>query len=207
MLILYGGKRSPFVRRVEIWLTLQQRDFERRNVNIFGDEFLAFTAINPLGRVPALTIAPDEHLIETASIIDYLEDTADGGRKLLPTTGAERRYCMQRIACASAVAEKGVALVYEIERRPPQYQWPDWVSRLTTQLDSGLAALEAMVPSAGWVGGDRLNGADIAAICAYDFVGTIGGFKPAAALPRLAALSSRANALPAFSATCPPRTV
>jgi glutathione S-transferase len=207
MLILYGGKRSPFVRRVEIWLALQQRDFERRNVDIFGDEFLAFRAVNPLARVPALTIAPDEHLIETASIIDYLEDTADGGRKLLPATGVERRKCMQGIACANAVAEKGVALVYEVERRPLQYQWPDWSSRLTTQLDGGLTALEAMIPSTGWIGGDRPNGADIAAVCAHDFVGTIGGFKPTAALPHLAALSSRANALPAFSTTYPPRPV
>lgn len=205
MLILYGGKRSPFVRRVEIWLTLQQRDFERRNVNIFGDDFPAFRAISPLGRVPALTIAPNEHLIETASIIDYLEDTADGERKLLPATGGERRRCMQAIACANAVAEKGVALVYEVERRPPQYQWPDWRDRLTTQLEGGLAALEAVVPSTGWMGGDKPNGADIAAICAYDFLGTIAGFIPATETPRLAELSTRANALPAVSASHPPR--
>jgi glutathione S-transferase len=206
MLILYGGKRSPFVRRVAIWLTLQRRDFERRNVNIFGDEFLPFSTINPLGRVPALTIAPDEHLIETASIIDYLEDTAEGGRKLLPATGEARRKCMQRIACANAIAEKGVALVYEIERRPPQYRWADWSGRLATQLDGGLAALEAMVPTTGWMGGDMPNGADVAAVCAFDFIGTIGGFRPAAALPCLAALSARANALSAFSASYPPGT-
>jgi glutathione S-transferase len=112
---------------------------------------------------------------------------------------------MQAIACANAVAEKGVALVYEVERRPPQYQWPDWRDRLTTQLDGGLAALEAVVPSTGWMGGDKLNGADIAAICAYDFVGTIAGFIPATETPRLAELSARANALPVISASHPPR--
>jgi glutathione S-transferase len=193
------------VRRVEIWLTLHERPFERDYVNVFGDGFPQFMAINPLGRVPALTIESGEHLIETAAIVDYLEDLAPASARLLPAGGEARRVCTQRIACANAIAEKGVALAYEVERRPPQYQWPAWRDRLTTQLDGGLAALEAMVPVAGWMGGERLDGADVAAICAYDFIGTIAAFTPATELPRLAALAARANALPAFSTSYPPR--
>lgn len=205
MLTLYGGRRSPFVRRVEVWLMLQEQPFERDYVNIFGDEFSQFMAINPLGRVPALTIGSGEHLIETAAIIDHLEDVAPVAARLLPASGEARRICTQRIACANAIAEKGVALVYEVERRPPQYQWPEWRNRLTAQLDGGLAALEAMVPPTGWMGGDRLDGADVAAVCAYDFIGTVAGFSPTAPMPHLAALSARANALAAFSASYPPR--
>jgi len=205
MLFLHGGRRSPFVRRVEVWLTLQGRAFERNYVNVFTDELAAYTAINPLGRVPALTIASDEHLIETAAIIDYLEDTATPDRRLIPLTGEARRKCLARIACANAVVEKGVALAYEVERRPPHLQWDDWRKRLTIQVDGGLAALEAMVPSSGWMGGETPDGSDIAAVCAHDFVGTIAGFAPAAGLPRLAALSMRANGLPAFAATLPPK--
>ena len=202
MFVLHGGRRSPFVRRVEVWLTLQGRAFERNYVNVFAEELAGYTAINPLGRVPALTIAPDEHLIETAAIVDYLEDTAVAERRLIPVTGEARRKCLARIACANAIVEKGVALAYEIERRP-HLQWDDWRKRLTGQVDGGLAALEAMVPLSGWMGGETLDGSDIAAVCAHDFVGTIAGFTPAAGLPRLAALSRRANELPAFSATCP----
>lgn len=205
MLTLHGGRRSPFVRRVEVWLTLQEQPFERDCVNIFGEEFSQFMGISPLGRVPALTIGSGEHLIETAAIIDYLEDLMPAASRLIPPGGEPRRICTQRIACANAIAEKGVALVYEVERRPPLYQWPEWRDRLTAQLEGGLAALEAMVPSAGWMGGDRVDGADVAAVCAYDFIGTIASFSPAAEMPRLAALSARANGLPAFSASCPPR--
>lgn len=205
MLILHGGRRSPFVRRVEVWLTLQGQPFERDHINVFGDGFSQFMAINPLGRVPALTIGSGEHLIETAAIIDYLEDLAPAASRLVPPGGEPRRICTQRIACANAIAEKGVALVYEVERRPSQYQWPEWRSRLNTQLGGGLAALEAMVPPTGWMGGDRVDGADVAAVCAYDFVGTIAGFTPVAEMPRLAALSARANALAAFSSSHPPR--
>lgn len=201
--ILYGGKRSPFVRRVAIWLELQQRAFERREVGLFGPDFEPFKAINPLGRVPALTIAPGEHLIETAAIIDFLEDTAPPSRRLIPATGEPRRMCQQRIGLAHAVAEKGVALVYETERRPPELRWSDWRARLEAQLESGLVALEAVVHGADWLGGDTPDGADIAAVAAYDFIGTIEAVALAGRFPRLAALSARANAQAEFAASLP----
>jgi glutathione S-transferase len=205
MFILHGGTRSPFVRRVAIWLTLQDLPFERRPAFVWGADFASFAAVNPLRRVPALTLPSGEHLIETAAIVDYLEDIAPPNRRLIPPTGEARRHCVQAIAFANAIAEKGVALVYEVERRPAQLQWPDWSARLTTQLESGLLALEAMLPGTGWIGGDRPDGADVAAVIAYDFVGTISGFARPPSLPRLAALSALANARDVFSSTHPPR--
>jgi glutathione S-transferase len=202
MFILYGGNRSPFVRRVAIWLTVQGQPFERRPTKLWGDDFDSFVAINPVRRVPALTLPGGEHLIESAAIIDYLEDIAPVGKRLIPPTGDARRRCMRAIAHANAIAEKGVALMYEVERRPSQYLWPEYRARITTQLESGLLALEAMLPSAGWIGGDDPGGADVAAVVGYDFVGTISGFdRPS--LPHLAALSAMANALDAFSSTHP----
>lgn len=47
-------------------------------------------AMNPVGRVPVLSIAEDEHLIETAAIIDYLEDTAPAVMRLIPKSGPDR---------------------------------------------------------------------------------------------------------------------
>jgi glutathione S-transferase len=202
MFVLYGGDRSPFVRRVAIWLTVQGHPFERRPTMLWGADFDSFVAINPVRRVPALTLPDGEHLIESAAIIDYLEDIAPASKRLIPPTGDARRRCMRAIAHANAIAEKGVALVYEVERRPSQYLWPEYRARITTQLESGLLALEAMLPGAGWAGGDDLDGADIASVVGYDFVGTIAGFdRPS--LPRLAALSARANALDGFSSTQP----
>lgn len=207
MYTLHGGKRSPFVRRVAIWLTLQDQPFERREVNLFGDDFASFAAISPLSRVPALTLPGGETLIETAAIIDHLEDIAAPEQRLIPATGEPRRRAMQVIACANAIAEKSVALAYEVERRPPEFRWPDWRMRLTAQLGSGLLALEAMLPESGWYGGANLNGADIAAVVAYDFSGTVADFNRPQPLSRLAALSAAANTRPIFSSTHPPRPV
>ncbi len=203
MMILHGGGRSPFVRRVALWLILQGRAFERRPVNIFGADFEAFTAFNPLVRVPVLTIALEEHLIETAAIIDYLEDSAAPEHRLIPVTGLERRHCLQAIALANGIAEKGVAFVYETERRPAEYQWPQWRQRLASQTLGGLMALELAVPPSGWMGGAAPNGADIAAVCAYDFLKGTTSLAMGNGLTKLAGLSARANERPEFSTTYP----
>lgn len=198
MLILYGGRRSPFVRRIAIWLALQQRPFERRYVNVFGPDFESMKAMNPVGRVPVLSIAEDEHLIETAAIIDYLEDTAPAVMRLIPKSGPDRWRCQQRIACANSVAEKGVALVYEAERRPDHLVWADWRDRLVDQVRGGLVALENMAPHDGWMGGNTPDGSDVAAVCAHDFVAGIAGIDLVADMPKLAALSARANLVAHF---------
>ena len=202
MLVLHGGKRSPFVRRVAIWLGLQERPFERRPVDLFGADFESFRARNPLSRVPVLG-TPDGDLIETAAIIDYLETTAAPRHRLLPEPGPGRVACQQIIALANAVAEKGVAYVYETERRPAGLVWADWADRLRSQIEQGLAVLEARTPASAWFGGASPNGADAAVVAMIDFLGTVEGLEAPAEAPKLLALSLRSRALPAFATTHP----
>jgi glutathione S-transferase len=201
-LILHGGKRSPFVRRVAIWLGLQGRTCERRAVDLFGADFEAFRARNPLARVPVLT-TPDGDLLETSAIIDYLETTADEDARLIPASGAARITCLQQMGLANGIAEKGVAFVYETERRPAETQWSGWIERVTIQVDAGLAALEAACPSEGWFGGDRPNGADASAVSAIDFLITTRFPLDTASIPKLMVLSQRSRAHPAFETTRP----
>jgi len=202
MLILYGGKRSPFARRVAISLGLLGLAFERRPVDLFGADFESFRAHNPLSRVPVLS-TPDGDLIETAAIIDYLETTVPPAQRLLPPPGPARIACLQTIALANAIAEKGVAYVYETERRPAGLVWGEWVDRLAAQLGQGLLALEARAPAAGWFGGDQPDGADAAVVAAVDFLGTVSGWTARPAMPRLAALADRSRGVAAFASTHP----
>lgn len=200
-MILYGGGLSPFVRRVALWLSLQDRPFERRPVKVLAGDFDGITALNPLGRVPVLLTPEGDSLIETSAIIDYLEDTLPE-KRLLPASGSSRRMALQQIGYANGVAEKGVALVYETIRRPTEFHWPDWQQRLATQIRNGLDVLEAQ---ADWPADAPLSGATICAVCAYDFI-AVAHPTLLAALPRLAALSARANALPAFASSYPVMT-
>ena len=198
-MILYGGRRSPFVRRVELWLAMQERPFERRYVNAFATNFDGLTAINPLGRVPALTTDRGEHLFESSAIIDYLEDTAEPGQRLIPATGPDRWRIQQVIALSHGIAEKGIALYYETRRRPEQLQWQDWQDRLSLQITNGLKALdEAVDPDFIHPGA-----VEIAAVCAYDINLVSFPRLVDTSLGRLAALSDKANRHPAFARTRP----
>lgn len=198
MMTLHGGRLSPFVRRAELWLSLQERAFERQFVSVFDADFGGLLPINPLGRVPVLTLEDGTHLFETSAIVDYLEDTAASGRRLIVQSGPQRWRQLQDIALAHGIAEKAVALVYESERRPAHLQWSDWQQRLSTQIRNGLDALDDRVGSAA----TPVDGTGISAVCAYDMVvlkfpGLLGE------VGNLEQLSKAANAHPAFARTHP----
>lgn len=202
-MILFGGRLSPFVRRVAVSLKLQGRPFERQIVNVLQSDFGGITEANPLGRVPVLRLDDGMDLIETSAIIDYLDQTAVEGKCLFPADGPSRIAHLQIAGYANGVAEKGVAMVYEAIRRPAELQWPDWRARLAQQITAGLDHLETLAASAEWPANDHPRGAIIAVVCAYDFIGTAHPALVQQPRPVLAALSARANALPAFASSYP----
>lgn len=202
-LILYGRSLSPFARRVAIWCALQGREVERRKILVTGEDFETLKGLNPVGRVPVLETEDGAHLIETAAIIDWLEDTAPEGRRVLPATGAARRDAMQEMAFGNSVAEKGVALVYEKNRRPEEFQWPEWRARLEGQIKGGLAAMEAHAPEDGWLGGEGPGAGDVAFVVAHDFLKATNPYLLGEGYPKLKALAARADALPAFAESRP----
>ena len=203
-MILYGRYFSPYVRRVALWLGLQERAFEQRPLkpNIGEDADIAkLQTVNSLGRVPALTLDDGVTLVETSSIIDYLEETAPSwGKRLLPRKGQERRLALMEIGYATGVADKAVALRYEMAR-PAHLVWPDWKAHLITQMTGGLDWLEAHVPESGYFGRSRPKGVDAAVVTAYDFVEF---FHPDTLNhPKLQTLSKRTNRRALFANTHP----
>ncbi|MGF1503293.1 MAG: glutathione S-transferase family protein [Paracoccaceae bacterium] len=203
-MILYGRNLSPFVRRVAIWCALQGRSLEHRPLAATDPtDAEAIRAVHPGTRVPALALADGTVLLDTHAICDWLDETAPETR-LIPPAGRPRRDCLQRIGLAVATAEKAVALVYERSRRPERYHWPDWIARIEGQIGGGLAALEGGTPAAGgFHGGDRPDGADVAAVTTWQFLEATNPDTLAPGYPRLEALAARAMALPAFAETKP----
>ena len=197
-MILYGGRLSSFVRRVELWLALQDRPVERVYASAFAEDFGGLLAVNPLGRVPVLATNTGESLFETSAIIDYLEDTADPTARLIPHSGPERWRVMQILALSHGISEKAIALYYETEKRPSQYQWEQWQARLSTQISNGLAALDeqiaAMPPS---------RAIEIAVCCAYDINAVTSPALVSAGLSHLKTVSETANRHPDFARTYP----
>lgn len=123
---------------------------------------------------------------------------------MLPASGPARMAAYQRLAVASGTAEKAVALVYDKNRRPEEFHWAEWQRRLVGQIQSGLAALDASVPSSDWSGDSGPDAGDIAAVIAYQFVDVTNPWVLEPGYANLAAFTARAmTEIPAVAATKP----
>jgi glutathione S-transferase len=201
-MILVGQFDSPFVRRVAIALHMLELPFTRNPISVFGDAD-QMRAINPLGRIPSLVLDDGEVLIDSAAILDHLDEQVGPARALIPAAGAPRRAALRIIATASGAIDKAAAIVYERTLRPPEKQHAPWQERCAVQLASALAALEAAAPS-GWWHGAQPGHADILVACMVRYL----RLRLPEALaderyPALAQLAARCEQLPAFVATQP----
>lgn len=199
-MILYGRNLSPFARRVAIWCALQGREIERSEITVMGKDFEELKRHNPVGRVPILTLDDGTELIETFAICDWLDETMPE-KRLIPVAGIARRAVLQKIALANSVAEKGVAMVYERNRRPEGKHWMDWQQRLVGQIQNGLAAIEAALSGVTWP--DTPDGGDVATVIAYQFVEVSNPWILEPGYPRLKDFAEAAMANPAIAATKP----
>ena len=91
-MILVGQYNSPYTRRVAVSLHVLGFDFEHDTRSVFGD-FDSLRTTNPLGRVPSLVLADGTTLIDSAAILDWLDQQVGPERALLPPGGprASRR--------------------------------------------------------------------------------------------------------------------
>lgn len=202
-MILVGRYLSPFTRRVAVSLRLLGMAYDHNPLATSTDKE-AIRRINPLARVPALILDDGEVLIESAAILDHLDELAGPARALLPPRGAERRVALRLVALALGACEKAVSAYYELTRRPEDKCHMPWVEDCRQQVVDGLADIEAAAGGDAWLVGDRITQADISAVCALEFVRKVQPQLVAdEPFPRLEALSRRAHDLPAFAETRP----
>lgn len=201
-MILVGRYLSPFTRRVAVSMRLLGFPYEHNPLSTQADRD-AIRAVNPLCRVPALILDGGETLIDSAAILDHLDELAGPGRTLLPAGGADRRRALKLVALAMGAGEKAVSAYYERVRRPPEKQYQGWVDECEAQIDGGFAEIEAMAGD-GWLVGERITEADITVVAMLGFVAKmLPEFMAGHSYPRLAALVERCEALPAFAETRP----
>ena len=197
-MILIGQFDSPFVRRVAIAARLYGIAFEHRPWSTFGDaEKIA--PYNPLRRVPTLVLDNGEVLIESAMILDYLDELAGPDKALIAPRGPARRHALKIGALAMGLGDKSVSLLYERVLRKDALKL--WVERCEAQISGVLAVLEqqrAAVKTPYWFG-ERIGHADIAVACVLRMTREAHpGLFDAARYPALAAHAARCEALPPF---------
>jgi len=201
-MLLVGRDLSPFVRRCAVTLHLYGLPFERAEYATTTDVD-KIRVHNPLVRVPALVLDDGETLIDSAAILDHLDETV-GDKRLTPAGGAERRAVLRGVYHALGAAEKAILIAYERNpgMRAPEFYCQPWVDRLTGQAGGGLGFLEKGLAGREWLAGDRMTQADVTAAVVYDFLTVmVPELASAEELPALAGLTERLSKLPAFQQT------
>ena len=198
-MILIGQYDSPFVRRVGIAMRLYGFPFEHRPWSVFGNA-AEIAPFNPLTRVPTLVLGDDEVLIESAAILDYLDERAGPDLALLPRGGPDRRHGLKICALSMGLADKAVSLVYE--RALHDETSPVWIERCRRQVGAVaevLDAARAARPGPFWFG-SRIGHPDIALACALRFAREAHpDLLDFDQRPALAAHAARCEALPVFA--------
>lgn len=119
-MILYYQTHSPFARKVLVFahevgiadrleVIRHETSPTLRNTRVYAE--------NPLGKVPVLLRSGASALFDSDVICAYL-DTLHDGRRLLPQDGETRWQALRLQSVAQGLAQTGIALRWETERRP-----------------------------------------------------------------------------------------
>jgi len=199
---LYGSNLSPYTRRVTLALTLAGQDFELV-AKMTGPDEAELRQHNPLGRLPFLKVSDDQTLIDSMTILRWLDQQTDQFR---PNDPGDDLICEETMALANGVCEKAMASFYERTRRPEEFCYPDWVARCSWQITDGFGELDRRFAAANpYLFGNQLSYADLFTFVAAQFVKkTCPDQNPKGTFANLEALESHFSALnPIFDSTRP----
>ena len=197
-MILVGQYDSPVTRRVAVALHHYGMPFTRDTRSVFGDAE-AVAKISPLTRIPALVLDDGEVLIDSAAILDHLDEQA-GEAALIPRSGSARRQVLQMTALAQGTLEKVGAVVYERHFHPPEHRSTGWLDRCLGQARAGLDELARRL-AAPFACGPALTHADVMITTLIWYMkDRMGDVLSHTAHADLIALAETCERLPAFRA-------
>jgi glutathione S-transferase len=200
-MLLIGRDMSPFVRRVVISLEILGLPFERAEWATTDDKD-KIAALYPMVRVPVAKLDDGEVLVDSAAILDWIDQEVGPQKALTPASGVPRRAVLQVCVITQSMLEKAIALLQERDLRPQEFVYSLKVEQRRDQMLAGLGMLEARAATGGWLIEDRLTQADVTLATGFEFAAfMIPDLATGAAFPNLAAHHERARSLPGFQET------
>ena len=171
---LYDGGRAPNPRRVRIFLAEKGVSVPMEPVNLGALEHKtqAYTAINPLQRVPALVLDDGTVITESMAICRYFEASCPepplfghGGREAALVEMWNRRLELNLYEAVAAVFRHLHPAMREMEN-----QVPAWGEANKPRVSKFLALLDRELADRLYVAGDHYSVADITGLVAVDFM-------------------------------------
>src|ERR1051325_5500513 len=172
---LYDGGRAPNPRQVKIYLAEKGLTVPMEQVDLgqMAHKSEAFTAINPLQRVPALELDDATILCESIAICRYFEALhpepplfGKGPKESAIVEMWQRRVELHLLLQVAHVFRNSHPAMKEME--VPQV--PAWAEANKPRVMEFLALLDAELKDRRYVAGDRYTVADITGLCAVDFM-------------------------------------
>jgi glutathione S-transferase len=157
-----------------------------------NDEVLA---LNPLGKVPVLIDATGAVLFDSSVICEYL-DGLHAGPKLIPSAAPQRFRALRMQALAQGIADAGISVRWEEERRPNHLRWPAFrdgqLQKISLACDFAESDIDVARP---------LDIGDVALATALSWVEFRDVYAFASGRPRLAEWYARFSDRPSMHAT------
>jgi glutathione S-transferase len=143
---LHWSPRSPYVRKVMVAayeLGLVERITCVRSVAAISTPNPAIMTDNPLSKIPALVLGDGEVLIDSRTIVEYL-DSMVGGGILVPREGPTRWRALSRQALADGLLD--LLILWRNEReKPPARQTGAWLDAFAVKAAATLDRFEQQV--------------------------------------------------------------
>lgn len=185
---LIGTYVSPFARRVAAALVSRSITYEHEDLNGYANPARA-RELNPVGKVPVLVLDDGERLVDSAAILDHLNELAGPGNALMPSRGPARRSVLRLSAIAATLLEQTTAHYFEQQRAACAQ--PELLERYRLQIAGGLKALDDASGPTGPIGPKPLDVATISAVVVVEYLARwYPEFDVARIAPKLAAVAA-----------------
>lgn len=195
---LYTSLASPFVRKCRV--VAREKGLLARIEEValdFPYKSSDYTAVNPVGQIPALVLADGTVLTNSPVICDYL-DRLGSGPRLLPAEGEAHWKTRRLEALGDQIDEMAVKIIME-SRRPEGERSSTWTGLWRDGLIRALDVAEREAPEP-----DALDLGGITLAIAATYVGfRYPDIEWRKGRPRLSALNDALEARESFRETYP----
>jgi len=201
MMKLLSSPLSPYGRKVKLAIAMKglKDKIEIAGVDTNPGDNVEINSVNPLGKIPALTVDGKQAIFDSHVVCEYLDSLAPSP-VLFPKSGPERWVTLTLGSLADGVLDAALLLVYEKRFRPEDKWHAPWQQRQQAKIDRALDHLEPMPPA--W--GTSPDYGHLTLACALGYLDFRHEGKWRAGRPKLIAWLDRfAKAVPAFEETRP----
>ena len=190
---------SPFARKVRV--TLLEKGLACEPVVLLAGD-ASVSAVNPLGKVPALLRADGTALYDSPVIVQYLEVLVPTP-SLFPADPLARIEVLRLEALCDGICDAAVLRMIE-GRRDPARQDPNAVAHQAAKITRGLAVLQAELGDRAYAVGDTYTLADTCVAMAIGYI-DLRAPELLAPFPALVERYAAMLARPSLAATVPPK--